>query len=63
MKDLKRAVFGLAFTVAIAVSLLASGGDAYARTKSPGGQATSGTPSSPTAPAPTSPTALGVTWE
>jgi hypothetical protein len=59
MKDLKRAVFGLAFTVAIAVSLLASGGDAYAKTRTSG--ATS--PSSPTLPAPGIINTLGVTWE
>ena len=38
MKNTKRIVTGLAFAATLALSLLAGGGDAYARTKGGGGQ-------------------------
>ena len=38
MKNLKKAVTGTLFAATLALSLMASGGDAYARVKGGGGQ-------------------------
>ncbi|MDO8506437.1 MAG: hypothetical protein Q7S41_02380 [Candidatus Limnocylindria bacterium] len=63
MKNAKRIATGLAFTAAFALSLLASGGDADAKTKT-GGRAHLTNGADITAPAaPANFDALGVTWE
>ena len=64
MKNLKRLVAGIAFSAMLATMLLASGGDAYAKTRSGGGTApTNGSgPVAPTAPGGAF-QALGITWE
>ena len=61
MKNAKRIVTGLAFTAALALSLLASGGEADARTKT-GGRLPVTAPA-PAAAAPAVVHTLGVTWE
>ena len=67
MKNMKRIATGLAFIATIALALLANGGDAYAKSKSNGGNVfnhdttiiitiTVGSSSSDILP-------LGITWE
>lgn len=67
MKNMKRVVTGLLFAATLALSLMATGGDAYAKAKSGGGSAhhdngTGGTITNVPAPAEVL-QALGVTWE
>ena len=67
MKNTKRIVTGLAFTATLALSLLATGGDAYARVKVGGGHANNSTGGTITFTAPLPMTemfeVLGITWE
>jgi hypothetical protein len=67
MNDLKKILTGLLFAVTLAVSLTASGGDAYARVKGGGGQPASNGDGIITITLPT-PAGdliglLGITWE
>ena len=67
MKNMKKAVTGLLFAATLAVSLMASGGDAYARVKVEGGQPShsGGGTITFTFPAPATEVfqVLGITWE
>ena len=67
MKNTKRIVTGLLFAATLAVSLMASGGDAYARVKGGGGQSfnNSGGTITITLPTPAAEVfeTLGITWE
>ena len=67
MKNVKRIVTGLLFAATLAVSLLASGADAYARVKGDGGQThnSGGTIIAITLPTPAGEAfqTLGITWE
>ena len=67
MKNTKRIVTGLAFAATLALSLLASGGDAYARVKGGGGHTSnsSGGTITFTSPIPMTEAfeVLGITWE
>jgi|GEM_PF-4595700 len=67
MKNMKKAVTGLLFAAMLAVSLLASGADAYARVKDGGGQThnSGGNIITITLPTPAAETfqVLGITWE
>jgi hypothetical protein len=61
MTNTKRMLGGIAFAAVVALSLVASGGDAYAKLKSSGGNVvTNDTTSTPT---PDVFQVLGVTWE
>jgi hypothetical protein len=67
MKNTKRIVTGLLFTASLALSLLASGGDAYAKSKSGPSRAFTSdhdiTITIPSTPLNGLLRALGVTWE
>ena len=66
MKNTKRIVTGLAFAATLALSAMASGGDAYARVKGGGSQThTSGGIITITLPTPAAEPfqVLGITWE
>ena len=65
MKNTKRIVTGLAFAATLALSLLAGGGDAYARTKGGGGQTHNSGGITITLPTPAAETfrEVGITWE
>jgi hypothetical protein len=67
MKNMKRVVTGLVFAATLAVSLLASGGDAYARVKGGGGHThnSGGGIIAITLPTPAGEAfrTLGITWE
>ena len=67
MKNTKRIVTGLAFAATLALSLMASGGDAYARVKGGGGQTSNSSGGTITFTSPTPMTevfeVLGITWE
>jgi hypothetical protein len=67
MKSTKNVVTGLIFTATLALSLLASGGDAYAKVRGAGGHHTTVTTTPIANPAPTTTQdlleVLGVTWE
>lgn len=67
MKNTQRIVTGLLFAATLAVSLMATGGDAYARVKGGGGQAShrSAGPITFTVPTPATEVfeVLGITWE
>ncbi len=67
MKNTKRIVTGLLFAATLAVSLMASGGDAYARVKAGGGQTynSGGGTITITLPTPAAEAfqTLGITWE
>ncbi len=67
MKNTKGIVTGLLFAATLAVSLMAGGGDAYARVKGGGGQQANSGAGTITFTLPTSlPEAfevLGITWE
>ena len=66
MKNTMRIVTGLLFAATLAVSLMASGGDAYARVKGGGGQTyNSGGVITITLPTPATEAfqTLGITWE
>jgi hypothetical protein len=66
MKDLKKVLMGLLFAVTVAVSLTASGVDAYARIRGGGGQpASNGDVITITLPTPAGDLLgiLGITWE
>jgi len=67
MKNTTRIVTGVAFTAMLALSLIAGGGDAYAKVKAGGGQTNnnSGGTITFTAPIPMTETfeVLGITWE
>jgi hypothetical protein len=67
MKNTKKVVTGLLFAATLALSLLASGGDAYARVKGGNGHTHNGSGDTITITLPT-PAAeplqtLGITWE
>lgn len=67
MENMKKVVTGLLFAATLAVSLLASGGDAYARVKDGGGQTHNNGDSIITITLPTPAgeafQTLGITWE
>jgi hypothetical protein len=67
MKNTKKIVTGLAFAATLALSLMASGGDAYARVKSGGGNVSTSGGGTITFSFPTPATeifeVLGITWE
>ena len=68
-KNMKRIVTGLLFTATLALSLMATGGDAYAKVKSGGGPTHNGSGTGGTItitlPAPATEVfqTLGITWE
>ena len=68
MKNMKRIVTGLAFTATLALALLANGGDAYAKSKSSGGNVFHGGDTTITITITVGPSSgdilpLGITWE
>jgi hypothetical protein len=67
MKNTKRILTGVLFAATLAVSLMANGGDAYAKVKSSGGQThnSSGGGITITVPTPAAEVfeTLGITWE
>lgn len=67
MKNTMRIVTGLAFAATLGLSLVASGGDAYAQVKSGGGQSSNDTDGTitftPPSLTPTVFETLGITWE
>jgi hypothetical protein len=62
MMKTKRLLGGIAFAAILALSLVASGGDAYAKVKSSGGNVVTNDTTTST-PAPDIFQVLGVTWE
>ena len=69
MKSMKRIVIGVLFAATLALSLMATGGDAYGKAKSGSGAAHHGNGTGGTititvpAPATEAFQALGITWE
>jgi hypothetical protein len=69
MKNTRRIITGLLFAATLAVSLTANGGDAYAKVRSGGGQASNNNGDTGTLPiaiptsAPDLFQTLGITWE
>lgn len=67
MKNTKRILTGVLFAATLAVSLMANGGDAYAKVKPSGGQTHSSGGGITTITLPTPSTeafqTLGITWE
>ena len=64
MKNVKRMLTGVAFTLVLAVTLMATTSEAYAKGHGGKGRQASSGATSPTAPSPSGGVnSLGVTWE